>query len=109
MQDKKIEAPIKDGWIDESKETTDDSNDHIPIDIYNKCFGEKQEAIKIIDLEARKGYNCVIHTTARNSYEKYIGDGWYEFYKEKKLKAGDELSFSMRPHADFMYVFVIRS
>ncbi|KAL5067712.1 hypothetical protein RYX36_018599, partial [Vicia faba] len=48
---------------------------HIPIDIYNKCFGEKQEAIKIIDLEARKGYNCVIHTTARNSYEKYIGDG----------------------------------
>ncbi|KAI5444542.1 hypothetical protein KIW84_012975 [Lathyrus oleraceus] len=81
---------------------------HIPMKISKQCFGEKQDAIKMINIEDWKGYNCVIHRARWNSYEKNIRHGWYEFAKEKKLEAEDVLYFSMSPPEDFMCFHVIK-
>lgn len=51
-----------------------------------KCFGEKQKGIKMIDLEAIKGYNCVIHIAGRNPYEKDIGMDDTNFPERKSSK-----------------------
>lgn len=62
----------------------------------------------MIDLEVRKRYNYVVHIVGWNSYEKDIGHGRYKFSKESKFEAGNVLTFSIRSHADFMSIFLIR-
>ncbi|KAI5444543.1 hypothetical protein KIW84_012976 [Lathyrus oleraceus] len=118
------EKNIRHGWYEFAKEKKLEAEDvlyfsmsppedfmcfhHIPMKISKQCFGEKQDAIKMINIEDWKGYNCVIHRARRNSYEKNIRHGWYEFAKEKKLEAEDVLYFSMSPPEDFMCFHVIK-
>ncbi|KAL5067174.1 hypothetical protein RYX36_018061 [Vicia faba] len=66
---------IKDEFLTEAEHTADYSGENIPMEISRTCFDKKQNAIRMVDVTAGKGYNCVILRVGRNGYEKHIGLG----------------------------------
>lgn len=51
-----------------------------------------------------KIYEYVVHVSKISWYEKYIGQGLYEFVKEKRLKIGDEMDFTLHDPPEILYV-----
>ena len=40
--------------------------------------------------------------------EKFIGSGWYEYVKNKRLRRGDKLGFSIGNPLDKLYVSLLK-
>ncbi|CAK8575218.1 unnamed protein product [Lathyrus sativus] len=125
-EDEKIESLIKDGFLDDACKIANHINDvewktyiteanilgenglYIPKDVSRKCFGNKHDSVKMVDLEAGKGYKCVIHRDGRDEYEKKIGRGWYKYARENRIHTGDLLFFTMTPMSDVMHVQLVK-
>lgn len=62
----------------------------------------------MIDFDTWKNYYAKVHSARRNkkivSMEKFIGKGWYEYAKNKKLRRGDKLRFTISYPPDQVYV-----
>lgn len=54
-----------------------------------------QKEIKLIDFERNITWNCKIVKAKRNSNEKYLTHGWYDFVKNSDLAVDDELTFEI--------------
>ncbi|KAI5409397.1 hypothetical protein KIW84_054998 [Lathyrus oleraceus] len=59
--------------------------------------------VNIIDVDNGNWYGNELHSAKRNKDEMFVGKGWYEFAKEKKLKKGDVLGFTFDPSKGFLY------
>ncbi|KAI5400394.1 hypothetical protein KIW84_065326 [Lathyrus oleraceus] len=72
---------------------------NFPREVTKKCLYWNQNAVKFIDDDTGKSYYGEVHCAKRNKKiakkEKFIGCGWYEYVKNKKLRRGDELGFSI--------------
>lgn len=55
-------------------------------------------------LETMNFYECEILEANKYYMEKYIGYGWYEYVKEKKLKVGDVWCCTYRSTQQMLYV-----
>lgn len=60
--------------------------------------------VNIIDVDNENWYGNELHSAKRNKDETFVGKGWYEFAKEKKLRKGDVLGFTFDPSKGFLYV-----
>lgn len=47
----------------------------------------------------------VLYTAKRNRDEKYIGQGWYMFAKDKRLNKGEILRFIVTSPPDTLHVY----
>lgn len=53
-------------------------------------------------------FHCAKHNNKVVKKEKFIGSGWYEFAKTKKIRRGDKLGFSIdRLTPETMYVSLL--
>ncbi|XP_058762521.1 uncharacterized protein LOC131635901 isoform X2 [Vicia villosa] len=56
------------------------------------------ESIVLYDSDRRKSYNCVLHRADQKTLtERYICKEWYTFVRNRKIKVGDRIGFSLRP------------
>ncbi|KAI5400393.1 hypothetical protein KIW84_065325 [Lathyrus oleraceus] len=73
----------------------------------------KNNAIKFIDDDTGKSYYGDVHYAKRNKKivkkEKFIGSGWHEYMKNKRLRRGDKLGFSIGNPLDKLYVSLLKS
>lgn len=66
----------------------------------------------MIDCENGDRYYREVHYAKRKDnmvkLEKYIGKGWYEYAKKKKLHKGDTLGFTIRSSPYRFWVYIIK-
>ncbi|KAL5082730.1 hypothetical protein RYX36_011151 [Vicia faba] len=96
--DRHDESLMKDGFLDESYKNDDCGSNYIPKDVSRKCAKEEHDSIKPVDVEAGKGYKCVIHRDIRDLFEIKIGHRWYKYARDSSLEVGDELFCSVTPY-----------
>lgn len=70
---------------------------HFSREMTKKCLYWNQKTIELIDDETGRSYYGEVHSAKWNKNivknEKFIGSGWYEFAKNKRLRRGDKLRF----------------
>ncbi|KAI5400395.1 hypothetical protein KIW84_065327 [Lathyrus oleraceus] len=86
---------------------------NLPREVTKKCMYWNQNAIKFIDDHTGYSYYGEVHCAKRNKKivkkEKFIGSGWYEYVKNKRLRRGDKLGFSIGNPLDKLYVSLLKS
>ncbi|PNY13471.1 hypothetical protein L195_g010126 [Trifolium pratense] len=82
---------------------------HFPNLTSKHALRTSQKTIYIRDINTGRVINCKILTSSRYKYERYLGDGWYEFKDELQLTPGDVLKFSVEDPPHYLNVLVIRA
>ncbi|RHN49639.1 putative transcription factor B3-Domain family [Medicago truncatula] len=66
-----------------------------------------QSKIRVVDDETGEEYECEVRDKG-NWTEKYVRSGWVDFVREKELKHGDLLFFTIDNPPHKLFVLVIR-
>ncbi|KAJ1393763.1 DNA-binding barrel domain superfamily [Sesbania bispinosa] len=80
---------------------------HIPAKFVREVGLKEKKHVWVID-ESAPHFRCKVIQPKRNrkSYERYLGLGWYQFCRMKKLKEGNVISFWTHYDPKFMYVAI---
>jgi hypothetical protein len=81
---------------------------HFPNNTSKYVLPDNQKTIGFRDVDTGRVYVYGIVTAARNEYERYIGNSWYEFKNLKNAMAGDVLKCILDNPPDIMNVEVVR-
>ncbi|PNX99785.1 hypothetical protein L195_g023055 [Trifolium pratense] len=81
---------------------------HFPNLTSKHALRPTQKTIYIQDINTRRVINCKILTSSRYKYERYLGDGWYQFKDEFQLMPGDVLKCSVQDPPHYLNVMIIR-
>lgn len=73
-------------------------------------FGLKdgQQSIILSSEDDGAEYVCKILPSIHSPNERHLGQGWYEFVKDRKLKPGDLLKFALDRDAEYLSVQIVR-
>ena len=82
----------------------------LPQKVVKDCLMAGHEEIILFDSDVGKKYHCVLHFSQREyCIERFIGRGWYDFVRDRELKKGDRVGFSLRvPSAEQLLVTVMK-
>lgn len=84
---------------------------YFPRYVTNNYLWWNKKEIEMIDCENGDRYYKEVHCAKRKDnvvkLEKYIGKGWYEYAKKKKLHRGDTLGFTIRSSPYRLWVYII--
>ncbi|XP_058759794.1 uncharacterized protein LOC131633094 [Vicia villosa] len=81
---------------------------HFPMEVCRFCrFFSSQ--IDLCDYDTGLIHECIILSATRNSEEAlYIGEGWYQFARMKRLRRGDRLGFTISRFPYRLYVTLLK-
>ncbi|KAI5446052.1 hypothetical protein KIW84_014046 [Lathyrus oleraceus] len=84
---------------------------HFPKYVTKDYFWWNQKAIEIIDYDNIDRYYGEVHCAKRKNkavkLEKFIGKGWYEYAKKKRLRRGGKVGFTIRSPPYLLFVYIL--
>jgi hypothetical protein len=75
--------------------------------VSKKFLSEPRTTITLIDPQEFKAYRCRLITAKRCKHEKYLGDEWFDFIRDRALKKGDKLLFNFDEPPARLFVEVV--
>ncbi|MCI20637.1 hypothetical protein A2U01_0041799, partial [Trifolium medium] len=81
---------------------------HFPNKTSKYVLVDKHDKILLRDEDTRRLWHCTMKTSNRYKYERYLGDGWYDFKDDKRLRAGDVPRCTIEDPPTHMNVKVVR-